>query len=181
MARLWTRAFADDPIERWCLSCDDVEAALEAEYLEAASQLATRGWLRVVDDLSGAAAWLPPGEDFDDDAIDAVVAPVLAAHGGDAARMDRFWEWSGGHRPAEPHWYLDLVASHPGRRGAGVGRLLLADGLARVDADGAACFLVTGNPTTVPWYARHGFVMSPGGDAPEGGPPVWFGLRPPAA
>ncbi len=180
MARLLVRAFGDDPIERWCMACDDVAAVLEVEFREVAVQLSAHGWLWVVDDLSGAAAWLPPGTDYDNAALDAVVDPVLAGLGGSPARMARFWEWVDEHRPATPHWYLDLVATSPERRGAGVGRTVLSDGLSRVDAQGGPSFLVTGNPSTVPWYGRHGFVVSAEEQAPDHGPRVWFMSRPPA-
>ncbi|HZM55737.1 MAG TPA: GNAT family N-acetyltransferase [Acidimicrobiales bacterium] len=181
VAGLLARAFAEDPIERWCLECDDPTGLIELELLQATRQLATNGWLWVTEDSSGAAAWLPPGASYDDEAIDAVVGPALAAHGGRPERQIRFWSWVDGRRPAAAHWYVDLVAVDPDRRGSGVGRLLLADGLARVDALGQPSFLVTGNPRTVPWYERHGFVIQSEAQAPEAGPRVWFMYRPPSA
>ena len=178
---LLARAFAEDPIERWCLACDDPTGLIDLELLHATGQLARRGWLWVTGDRSGAAGWLPPGAGYDDEAIDAVVGPALAARGGCPERQIRFWSWVEGHRPAEPHWYIDLVAVDPDRRGSGVGRLLLADGLARVDALGEPSFLVTGNPRTVPWYERHGFAIRSEAQAPEAGPYVWFMFRRPTA
>jgi GNAT superfamily N-acetyltransferase len=177
---LLARAFADDPIERWCLACDDVPGLLELEFLHTARQLSAEGWLWVLDDLSGAAAWLPPGADYSS-SIDDVVAPALAQHGGRPDRMRQFWEWVDAHRPTAPHWYVDLVSVDPGYRGTGRGRELLADGLARVDALGSRAFLVTGDPVNVRWYERHGFVVSAAEPAPGGGPRVWFMERVPAA
>jgi predicted N-acetyltransferase YhbS len=179
VARLLARAFGADPIDRWCLACDDFDGVLELECREVAAQLTAQGWFWVVDDLSGAAAWLPPGADYDDAALDAVVDPVLAEHGGSPARQGRFWEWVDDHRPSTPHWYLDLVAASPERRRTGIGHLLLTHGLARVDALGDPSFLVTGTPPLVPWYGRHGFVVSAEELAPDGGPRVWFMVRPP--
>jgi GNAT superfamily N-acetyltransferase len=180
VARLLARAFADDPIEVWCLACDDLAGVIELEFLHVTRQLSAEGSLWVTDDLSGVAAWLPPGTGYDS-SIDAIVNPVLAAHGGRPDRLLRFWEWVDGHRPTTPHWYVDLVAVDPACRGLGRGSLVLEHGLARLDRIAATSFLVTGNPRTVPWYQRHGFVVCSEDAAPEGGPHVWFMLRQPPA
>ena len=177
LARLLTRAFIDDPIEQWCLACDDLGGVLELEFLTVVDQLAAKGWLWVSDDLSGVSAWIPPGGGYDDDLVDAVVNPVLAEHGGRPTRLVRFWEWVEDHRPRVPHWYVDLVATDPERRGTGVGRLLLNAGLARIDTLGDPAFLITGNPRTVRWYGRHGFAVTANEGAPDGGPQVWFMFR----
>jgi GNAT superfamily N-acetyltransferase len=179
VAGLLGRGFATDPIERWCLACDDPTALIELELLQATRQLTAAGWLWVTDDLSGAAAWLPPGAGYDDEAIDAVVNPELARRGGRPDRLTRFWTWVDDHRPTPPHWYLDLVAVEPERHNAGIGHRLLVEGLVRVDRSARAGFLVTGNPRTVPWYERHGFAVRSEEQAPDAGPTVWFMERPP--
>ncbi len=173
VARMIARAFADDPIERWSLAGDDVTGLIEVEASEAARQLTAEGWLWAVDDLSGVAAWLPPGGAYDE-AIDAAVAQALAASGGDPKRYTECWTWIESHRPVVPHWYLDLLAVDPGRQQLGTGSHLLADGLARADGAGGATFLVTGNLAIVPWYQRHGFAVGAEGRAPGGGPVVCF-------
>lgn len=181
VARLLTLAFFDDPIERWCLACDAPMELLELELSQVSDQLAHEGWLWVSDDLSGACAWIPPGSGYDDEALDAVVSPVLADHGGHPERWMGFWQWADIHRPVEPHWYIDLLATDPAQHGLGVGSLLLNHGLERVDALGDSSFLVTANPRTVPWYKRHGFVVVSREEAPDGGPVVWFMSRPPSS
>jgi GNAT superfamily N-acetyltransferase len=174
---LLVRAFLDDPIERWCLACDAPEELLELEFSRVVEQLAAEGWIWVSEDLSGACAWIPPGSGYDDETIDAEVSPVLSDHGGHPERMTGFWQWVDRHRPAEPHWYVDLLATDPARRGLGVGTLLLQHGLERADAHGDASFLVTGNPRVVPWYERHGFTVLSREEAPGKGPIVWFMSR----
>ena len=180
VARVLTRAFIEDPIERWCLACDDLAGLIELELLQVTRQLASDGSLWVTEDMSGVSAWLPPGTRYDEEAINAVVNPVLAARGGQPERQLRFWEWVEEHRPTARHWFLDLVAVDPDRRGSGVGSLLLADGLARVDLLGESSFLLTGNPGTVLWYERHGFVTQSEDRAPGAGPRVWFMYRRPS-
>ena len=180
LGRLLARAFVDDPIERWCLACDDLGALLELQFVHVVAQIAPKGWLWVADDLSGVVAWIPPGCGYDGAAIDAIVNPVLAEHGGQPGRVVRFWEWIEDQRPAGPHWYVDLVATDPKRRRFSVGSLLLNHGLARADRLGDPSFLVTGNPRTVPWYDHHGFAVLSDREAPDGGPHVWFMFRPPS-
>ncbi len=176
IALLLARAFAHDPIELWCLASDDPPTLMELEFFEITQQLSSQGFLWVTEDLCGVAAWLPPGFHYDD-SIDTMVSQVLTEHGGRPERNIRFWAWADAQRPTTPHWYVDLVAVDPPRRGCGIGDLLLNNGLARLDALTATAFLVTGNPLTVPWYQRHGFVIYWEGRSPDGGPYVWFLLR----
>jgi ribosomal protein S18 acetylase RimI-like enzyme len=177
IARLLSRAFAEDPIERWCLACRGYRAVLKLEFLEVGGQIAPEGWLWVADPLHGVAAWIPPNASYDDSAVDAVVNPVLTEYGGDPRRVTTFWEWVESHRPDVPHWYLDFIAVDPDNRGSGCGGLLLQSGLARVDGRNESVFLVTGNPRTVPWYERFGFRTLISEDAPDDGPRVWFMIR----
>ena len=177
VAQLLARAFADDPIERWCLACRGYQAVLELEFREVAGLIAPEGWLWVADALHGVAAWIPPSAGYDDSAVDAVVNPVLTEYGGDPCRVTTFWAWVESHRPDVPHWYLDFIAVDPDNRGSGCGGLLLRSGLARVDGQTESVFLVTGNPRTVPWYERFGFRTLRSEDAPHGGPRVWFMIR----
>ena len=176
-AKLLTRAFADDPISRWCLACDDPIALIELEFLQAAQQLAAYGSLWATADMSGVAGWVPPGAGYDEDAVNAVINPALVARGGHPGRRIRFWEWIEDHRPSVRHWYLDMLAVEPDRQRSGLGSLLLADGLERADTLGEPSFLVTANPRTVPFYGRHGFVTESEEEAPEEGPVVWFMSR----
>ena len=168
IAQLLSWAFADDPIERWCLACRGYRAVLELEFLEVAGQIAPEGWLWVADALHGVAAWIPPNAGYDDSAVDAVVNPVLTEHGGDPCRVTTFWAWVESHRPEVPHWYLDFIAVDPDNRGLGYGGLLLRSGLARLDGQTESVFLVTGNPRTVPWYERFGFRTLRSEDAASG-------------
>ena len=42
VAGLLARVFAEDPIERWCLACDDPTGLIDLELLQATRQLARR-------------------------------------------------------------------------------------------------------------------------------------------
>ena len=61
------------------------------------------------------------------------------------------------HRPAEPHWYLYMVAVAPAARGRGIGGRLLGHGLRRVDAEGLPAHLESTTPGSRKLYERFGF------------------------
>jgi ribosomal protein S18 acetylase RimI-like enzyme len=63
-------------------------------------------------------------------------------------------------RPQDRHWYLPWLGVDSARQGAGLGAELMKQCLARVDADHLPAFLETPNPRTVPFYERHGFVVT---------------------
>ena len=72
---------------------------------------------------------------------------------------------------------LDIVAVDPACQGRGTGTALIRHGLALADRDGVPAFLETGKPRNVPYYERLGFRVAEEGDAPDGGPHMWFMLR----
>ena len=87
------------------------------------------------------------------------------------------------HPREEPHYYLSLLGTDPAQRGRGLGLALLADNLARVDAEGAPAYLEASNPANVPLYERHRFEVIGHFDLPDGGPRVhtmWRAARPSA-
>ena len=109
----------------------------------------------VVDDLSGAAMWLPPGVHQDGAAVAKVAAkdpPREMLEGGfqTFARVAEF-------HPDEPYWYLAMLAVDPKRHGRGLGSRLLETTLRRVDEDHKPAFLETSRPSNVPLYERFGF------------------------
>ena len=71
-------------------------------------------------------------------------------------------------------WQLDSIGVDPGFQGHGVGRALIAAGLARARADGVGAFLSTGTPRNLSIYGRCGFRVVKDIEAPGGGPHIWF-------
>lgn len=74
-------------------------------------------------------------------------------------------------RPAEPHWYLSILATEPERQGQGLGSRLLSVMVDRSDRTGVPIYLESSNPRNHALYHRHGFVD---GDeiSAAGSPPV---------
>ena len=81
------------------------------------------------------------------------------------------------HTPPEPHWYLQMLATHPDWQRQGLGAALMAAMFERSDDQGLACYLETETVENVAYYRRHGFDVTAEWDIP-GGPHMWGMLRP---
>jgi GNAT superfamily N-acetyltransferase len=175
LASLFGRAFVDEPMMRWPLGeqADIVDRFTRcfAYFLEEALGL---GIVWKTAGGKGAVVWIPP------DRPEAWVAhpwnqPRIKALSDDGGlRYDAFWDWVYSHSPDEPLWQLDSIAVEPAYQGRGFGAALIDDGLARAQAEGAGAFLSTGTPRNVSIYGRCGFRVVEEGDAPNGGPHIWF-------
>ena len=99
--------------------------------------------------------WLPPGEEPDGDAIEAILGATVPEErmeevGGFFAQMDVF-------HPHEEHWYLPLIAADPAKTGRGLGAALMKHALSIVDQAGLPAYLESSNPRNISLYERHGF------------------------
>jgi GNAT superfamily N-acetyltransferase len=173
LAAVTTRAFMDEQLLRWPLGeVADPAAALEREFLGTHRNAARHGCLWEAGDGDGVAVWIEPPAlaAFWDALMTWDGAATFAADGG--ARHHAMWEWIAGRYPDRPAWFLDSVAVEPDRQGGGIGSTLIRHGLER--ADGAEAFLETSRAELVGYYQRFGFAVFDEGDAPGGGPHVWF-------
>ena len=82
------------------------------------------------------------------------------------------------HRPAEPHWYLYMVAVAPAARGRGIGGRLLGHGLKRVDAEGLPAHLESTTPGSRRLYEHFGFRQV--AELAGSGLPVYWAMTRPA-
>ncbi|HWA17075.1 MAG TPA: GNAT family N-acetyltransferase [Gemmatimonadales bacterium] len=152
-------AFAADPMFRWCWP--DAQ-----QYLEAMPAFTRARGGRAFPhqtafcamDYQGAALWLPPGIQYHESAVEAVLRnSVHPALRDDLftvlEQMDRF-------HPEEPHWYLPLIGVEPAYQGRGFGSLLLQHVLERCDSEGHMACLEATSLRNIPLYQRHGFEMA---------------------
>jgi ribosomal protein S18 acetylase RimI-like enzyme len=104
---------------------------------------------------TGAALWLPPGVQPDEEAVIALFQRTMA----EAAQEHIFvvFEQMGSYHPAEPHWYLPLIGVDPAHQGRGYGSALLRHALTVCDRDGTPAYLESTSPESIPLYERHGF------------------------
>ena len=150
-------AFADYPHWVWVEADPVVRAtAVRAFYGADLPPMVALGETDVVEHdgrVAAAAVWCRSADLAGDWGAGAlgVLAPPLAARLATAlGLMQR-------HVPAEPHWYLDVLAVDPARQGAGLGTRAVSAGLARADAEGAPCYLETARSANLPLYHRLGF------------------------
>lgn len=176
LAAVLGRAFADDEMIRWKLRADvgpeeiaDTFRAIVAAHVEI-------GTLREIDGGHGVSGWLPAAllDRFEELVVPVGRASALPHTDDGGARYDAFWEWIVGHTAPEGSWYLDFVAVDPAAQGRGFGVALVREGMDRAFAENAPVSLTTETASNVGFYERLGFHVVDEGDAPLGGPHMWF-------
>ena len=181
VARTAGRAFADDPVMRWLVPDDDeYEAASPAMFGNLARRWHATDSLWCTDDVAAMAGWSPPGrptvELGPDDGIVAYEHPDW--------RIERFEAVGAAlasNTPPEPHWYLNMLATHPDWQRRGLGAALMAEVFAIADEAGLPCYLETETVENVAYYRRHGFEVRSEWDLATHdtpGPHMWGMLRP---
>ncbi|MEM9748664.1 MAG: GNAT family N-acetyltransferase [Actinomycetota bacterium] len=171
------RSFHDDPVIRWVIPDD-------AEYFSDNGEIfrgAVTGWLDhdevwCTDDCVAMAAWIPPGRPEPTSDADPPLAPL-------PDEQRRRFEILGGiiaeHTPAEPHWYLQLLGTHPDWQRQGLGHALMTKMFERTDPEGLPCWLETETEDNVVYYRSRGFEVASEWDVPDGGPHMWGMWRTP--
>ena len=155
------QAFATDPVWSVALAAADGSVEHHVPYwgiFVAAAQ--AQGGVRLLDGAAAVSVWVPPGGPELDDvsllALEAINARALGPGG--AAEMTELYErFDANHPHNEAHAYLSLLATHPDRRGKGVGQMLLADDLRGWDEAGVPAYLESTNPANDHRYERAGF------------------------
>lgn len=151
------RAFVDDPVVRWFFP-DDADFGDNGQAMF--SWVLRRGHaldsLWCTDDGAAFARWTPPGRPEPD--------PVLIGDEPDprdpdwrTARYGAYYVFSTANTPPEPHWYLNMLATHPDWQRRGLGVMLMREVFAIADSEGVGCYLETETEENVAYYRRHGF------------------------
>jgi GNAT superfamily N-acetyltransferase len=140
----------------------------------------TNGGVWTTEELDGAALWAKPGDPKPSALQQLRELPVFVrAFGRRLPRAIGAFGTVEKRRPADPHWFLDILAVRPDQQGRGIGSALVKEGLSAADRDGVPAFLVTSNPRNVPFYTRLGFDVTEEYDI--GSVHVWAMLRSPQA
>ncbi|MGI9615479.1 MAG: GNAT family N-acetyltransferase [Acidimicrobiales bacterium] len=171
-------AFREDPVMRWLVPDDDVWDASGHEFFRGGMT----GWLDhqevwCTDDGVAVAAWIPPGRPESTSEPDPPLPPPdpdLAKRFGTLAPI------LAANTPREPHWYLQMLATHPDWQRQGLGADLMAVMFERADSEGLSCYLETETPENVAYYRHYGFEVRTEWDVPPDGPHMWGMLRPPS-
>ncbi len=178
MARVQVRAFEDDPLITWMLPPDDFDrrATLLFDCMIRASMIHES--IYTTDDGVCAAVWAPPESwAFSEEQIGMMAGPFAEAAG---ERVDLasgvLTEMAEVH-PAEAHWYLEVLGTHPDWQRRGIASAVLAPVLGHCDADGLPAYLETQRESNVPFYRRHGFEVIGTKQLSNGGPNMWLMWR----
>jgi ribosomal protein S18 acetylase RimI-like enzyme len=178
LATTATRAFADDPLLRWFFPDDDEYFELSpllTAYLCRRWQATESQWC--TDDGVALAGWVPPGRPEVD-----VERPPIEHSEHRLAKFEALRVAFAEHTPAEPHWYLNMLATHPDWQRQGLGAALMTQAFAIADEQGLPCYLETETADNVAYYRHHGFEVRSEWDlatAHERGPHLWGMLRVP--
>jgi len=172
-------AFAEDP--GWAFILGEEYERLAAHFIAALFDVRVaceNVW--VSDDLAAVAMWDSPGKtDVSPAYVESVWARYRASAGEDAsARLARYHDAVAAVAPAELHWYLGVLASHPQRQREGLATAVLAPVLDEADRRGMACCLETSTAENRRFYERRGFTQATD-IVLAGGPPTWWLRRAP--
>ena len=101
-------AFLTDPIARWMCPEAHEYFAVAGNFTRAfAGQAFAHGSAYCVDGYAGAALWLPPGINPDQDALSALLTTTLPQHRQE--NVFGLFDKMGNYHPEEPHWYLPQI------------------------------------------------------------------------
>lgn len=160
-----TRAFMEYPINRYVLpDAERRRKLLLWTYPRWVRSMMFRGEALTTSDCAGAALWRNPESGLWSWLWDQVRAGVLQAPF--KLRPGELWRLCKADAEAtkrmrrnitSPHWVLDLLGVPPERQGEGISRKLLEPTLARADAQGLPCYLITNKEENIAIYGRFGF------------------------
>jgi ribosomal protein S18 acetylase RimI-like enzyme len=106
-------------------------------------------------DFMGAALWLPPGIQPDEEGIGNLITEVVPEE--DQDNVFAFFEEMDKYHPKEPVWYLAMIGVDPSCQSKGFGSALLSHTLETIDREGKLAYLEATTTRSRDLYARHGF------------------------
>jgi ribosomal protein S18 acetylase RimI-like enzyme len=177
LARLFAAAFVTDPVFDWIAKAGAGRApAMERFfYWLLGTRAIPFGEVWVNDDITVAAAWLPPGTAASPGGFVEQMRllplfvrlcgfPRLMRGSAMADAMEK-------NHPHEPHFYLSFIAVAPRLQGMGLGGAMLEATVKRADDAKVPAYLENSNPKNTRLYERAGFVARRN-IAPPGAPPL---------
>jgi ribosomal protein S18 acetylase RimI-like enzyme len=174
-------AFFDDPLSTYIFPDPDDRDRLHPEMMRSFVDLAlATGEIYATADHAAVAVWFTVGlgdDNKDDDTFVDRTAELCGVYG---QRFRAVVETLEHHHPtAEPHYYLQFLATIPDRQSQGLGQRMLRDRFAHIDASGMSAYLESSSARSAALYEREGFTrISP--FAFPGGPeaiPMWRAAR----
>lgn len=150
------KAFQNDPAARWMYPDTSDYLRNFPDFVRTfAGKAFKHGTADRLSDCRGAALWLPPGVQPDEEPLIAFIQSTVAES--NQAAMFSVFEQMAAFHPAAPHWYLPLIGVDPDRQGQGLGSVLLERALRRCDRNFLPAYLEATSPRNLALYERHGF------------------------
>ncbi len=180
IARMLALAFDDDPLTTWMFPDPPARhARLPRMFRALLREALPLDEVYTTESLRGAAIWNPPGTfplGWRGNArMGWTMARLLRHRLVDRAEGLLYFDR---HHPKEPHWYLQMLGTEPEWQGKGIASSLLSPILERCDHSGHRVYLEASKEKNIPFYARHGFVVTEEMQVPKG-PTVWAMWRDP--
>jgi RimJ/RimL family protein N-acetyltransferase len=163
--------FATDPVARWVYPDITEYMTNFPDFINGmAGRSFEKGTAYTSAGNAGAALWLPPGvssnEEILGNLVESTVSPAIRKD------FDSFMDQMATFHPAEPHWYLPMIAVDPYRFGQGIGTSLMRYALEKCDEQELPAYLESSNPRNITLYQRFGFEIV--GLIRAGGSPPMF-------
>jgi ribosomal protein S18 acetylase RimI-like enzyme len=171
VVRTATLAFADDPVLRWFFPSEaEYAASAPAAFEHVGGDSIALGCAYVTPDVVAAGLYVPPGrpEVPRDEPEEPADIPADLAQ-----RFAAFGRLKDEHTPAEPHWYLGVLATHPDWQRQGCGAAIIAPVAERCRTEGLPLYLETETVANVAYYRHLGFEVRSEWDVPLDGPHMW--------
>jgi GNAT superfamily N-acetyltransferase len=174
LANTLTHAFDDDPLTMWLFPHDEARRRKLPPFFRSLLRASLPfGEVYTADNGRCAAIWNPPGTfplGWRTDAKLGLITTSLV--GLRITRCAQGLLYFSSHHPKERHWYLQMLGADPEWQGHGAGSAILAPVLNRCDRDGDRIYLESSKERNIPFYERHGFLVTDEIQVPRG-PVVW--------
>jgi len=157
------RAFFDDPMICFLLAAESTRPAKMPRLFKLLFKLGLpHGACDVTNGFEAVALWRPPGQWHVPFYQYITNGPeflnVFGIRGGlHAMSMMDIVER---HHPKEPHYYLQVIGTDPGKQGKGYGGVVMRRQLAIADAARMPCYLESSKDTNIPIYQSFGFEVT---------------------
>jgi GNAT superfamily N-acetyltransferase len=149
-------AFSADPVVRWAYPDPQQYLTNFPGFVRVfAGQAFAQGTAYLTHDYRGAALWLAPSVQPDEEALISFIQQSVAKRN----QKDVFaiLEQIGSYHPSEPYWFLPFIGVDPLYQSQGLGGILMQHALLRCDRDHLPAYLESSNPRNIPFYKRHRF------------------------
>lgn len=150
-------AFASDPLVRWMLPESDMYMANVLGVFDGfAGHSIEGGTCLVTTSFEGAAMWIAPGVEGDDEAAGERLAKIFSPEF--LPKMGAVLAAMASYHPTDDNcWYLPLIGVDPGHQNKGVGSALMKYMTEKLDREGGMAYLESTNQKNISLYLRHGF------------------------